>query len=227
MKEKALILFFKYPEEGAVKTRIAKDLGEAFTLELYRRFIDDMIQTGKKIDGDIFIVYSLADEANDSNNYLWQKQYRCLRQKGEDMGDRMHNAFQEFASQGYGKLALIGSDAPDLPAEYIEEAFFRLDANDVVLGPSADGGYYLIALRDDTINRVIFDGVPWSTPRVLDETLRIVRRKNITCHLLPEWYDIDEVDDLRYFYDRNKKSGEALRTLRFLSRNKAGWQAKF
>lgn len=225
MKGKALILFFKYPEKGTVKTRIAKDLCDDFTLELYNYFIADLVKTSDKIDCDIFIVYSVTNEENDKN-CLWQKEYRCLLQKGADLGIRMFNAFQDVSSEGYGKLLLIGSDTPDLPAAYINEAFLKLNIYDLVLGPSADGGYYLIAMHDDTLDRAIFDGMPWSTPLVLNETLKVAGSRNIACHLLPEWHDIDEVNDLRHFYDRNKQNHGTSYTMEFLSRNEVVWYKK-
>ena len=102
----------------------------------------------------------------------------------------------------------------------IDEAFYRLDEYDIVLGPSDDGGYYLIALRQDTIDYAIFNNIPWSTSRVLRETTKIIRQKGMTCYLLPQWDDIDEVNDLRRFYDHHKGKGETSRTMAFLSRNR-------
>lgn len=218
MKEKALILFLKYPEKGVVKTRLANELGDDFTLELYKHFIADILNTGKKIAADIFIIYSAIDGTK-SEDFFWREEYPCLPQKGADLGIRMYNAFQEVGAQGYRKLALIGSDTPDLPATYIYEAFFRLDECDIVLGPSVDGGYFLIALRQDTINDAVFNNIPWSTSQVLRETTKIIRQKGMTCHLLPEWEDIDEVDDLRRFYECYKKEKETYHTMALLSQN--------
>ena len=219
MKEKALILFFKSPEKGVVKTRLAKALGDEFTLELYQCFIADILNTGNKIDADIFILYSITDETR-NKDFFWRKEYTCFPQRGTDLGIRMYNAFQEIGTRGYRKLTLIGSDTPDLPAIYIDEAFYRLDGYDLVLGPSVDGGYFLIALRQDTINEAVFNNIPWSTSKVLRETEKVIRQKEMTCHLLPQWDDIDDIDDLRHFYNHHKRKGETSRTMAFLSRNR-------
>ena len=222
MKEKVVILFLKSPEKGVVKTRLAKALGEDLTLELYQCFIADILKTGKKIAADIFIIYSAINGVNGEGFYL-DNEYPCLPQKGVDLGIRMYNAFQAVSAQGYKKIVLIGSDTPDLPAAYIDEAFFRLDKYDVVLGPSDDGGYYLIALRQDTINDAIFNDLPWSTSQVFSKTMKIVGQRGMAHYTLPKWDDIDEIDDLRRFYDHHKRKGETSRTMAFLSKIEKLW----
>ncbi len=218
MKEKALILFLKYPEKGAVKTRIAKALGDDFTLKLYTCFVADILEISRNIDADTFILYSLTDNAK-NKGWFGKAGHVCLPQKGADIGRRMHNAFRDICSQGYQKVVLIGSDVPDLPASYIEKAFQGLTDHELVLGPSIDGGYYLIALRDDTVAYGIFNDVPWSTSQVLQRTLENIHQLNITYSMLPSWSDIDEVDDLRRFYGVHKKKRGTSHTMELLYRN--------
>jgi hypothetical protein len=178
VNEKALILFLKYPEKGNVKTRIAKALGDDFTLKLYSCFVADILEICKGIDADTFILYSLTDNTK-NKDWFGKAGYVCLLQKGADIGRRMYNAFRDICSQGYQKVVLIGSDVPDLPASYIEKAFQCLADHELVLGPSVDGGYYLIALRDDTVDYRIFHAVPWSTSQVLQRTLENIHQLNI------------------------------------------------
>ena len=217
MKGKALILFSKYPEKGAVKTRLAHDIGDNFTFELYKCFLADILETSKMIDAEIFII-TTAPDSKKSENYCWGEEYTCLLQKGADIGTRMYNAFCEVFGQGYRKLVLIGSDIPDLPATYIDEAFQQLDEYDMVIGPSVDGGYYLIALRNDTVDYKIFSDISWSTSLVLDQTRDHAKQLSMTCCFLPTWSDIDVADDLRRFYGRHKMKGGTSHTMAFLSR---------
>jgi rSAM/selenodomain-associated transferase 1 len=218
MKGKALILFSKYPEKGAVKTRLAKDLGDNFTLELYKCFLADILETSKRVDAEIFIITTPPDSKK-SENCCWGEGYTCLLQKGADIGTRMYNAFCEVCGQGYSKIVLIGGDIPDLHSTYIDEAFQQLDEYDMVIGPSVDGGYYLIALRNDTIDYKIFSVISWSTSLVLGQTLDNAKQISMTCYFLPKLSDIDAVDDLKRFYGRRHKTkGATSHTMAFLSR---------
>ncbi len=217
MKEKALIFFLKYPEKGVVKTRLAKDTGDNFTLELYKCFIADIMETIKMIDADIFIAATAPDNKN-SKDYRWEAEYPCFLQQGADLGERMYHAFCGVRRRGYGKLVLIGSDTPDLPATYIDKAFQMLNKYEMMLGPSADGGYYLIALRKDTIDYEIFSDVSWGTSLVFGQTLERAEKAGSACGLLPVLNDIDLIDDLRRFYKCYKREGMTSRTMAFLSR---------
>ncbi len=217
MKEKALILFLKYPEKGVVKTRLAKDTGDNFTLELYKCFIADIMETIKMIDADIFIAATAPDNKN-SEDYRWETEYPCFLQQGADLGERMYHAFCNVRRRGYGKLVLIGSDTPDLPAMYIAKAFQMLDEYEMVLGPSADGGYYLIALRWNTVYDKLFSNILWGTSLVFGQTLERAKKTGSAYGLLPVLNDIDLIDDLRRFYKRYKREGMTSRTMAFLSR---------
>jgi rSAM/selenodomain-associated transferase 1 len=217
MKEKALILFLKYPEKGVVKTRLAKDTGDNFTLELYKCFIADILKTIKMIDADIFISSTAPDNKN-SEYYRCEVEYSCFLQQGVDLGERMYHAFCDVRRRGYGKLVLIGSDTPDLPATYIDKAFQMLNKYEIVLGPSADGGYYLIALRKNTVYEENFSNISWGTSLVFEQTLERAKKRGSACGLLPVMNDIDLIDDLRRFYKRYKMEGMTSRTMAFLSR---------
>lgn len=218
MNEKALALFLKYPEKGAVKTRIAKALGDDFTLKLYTCFVADVLEISSSIAADTVMLYSLTDNAKNKDCFAEEK-HVCLPQQGADLGRRMHNAFRDICRQGYKKVVLIGSDVPDLPPAYIEKAFQGLADHELVLGPSIDGGYYLIALRAATVDYGIFREVPWSTSQVLQQTLENIHQLNITYSMLPWWSDIDEVNDLRRFYNIHKKDRDTSHTMELLYRN--------
>ena len=108
----------------------------------------------------------------------------------------MANAIRDTLSIGYQKVVIIGSDSPDLPPEYIQEGFRRLDSSDMVIGPSTDGGYYLIGGRKEL---PLFDGIPWSSNKVFEMTLKKARGYGLTLSVLNQWYDIDTWEDLLRF----------------------------
>jgi rSAM/selenodomain-associated transferase 1 len=127
-----------------------------------------------------------------------------LPQEGADLGERMANAFDFSFAAGYGPVLLRGSDTPDLPASIIYEAQEALarEKADLVLGPAADGGYYLIGLSQPAPR--LFEDIAWSTPGVLDATLQLATGMGLTVHLLPGWRDIDTPEDLLAFLQRSR-----------------------
>ncbi len=119
-----------------------------------------------------------------------------LPQVGAGLGERLANAFAQLFSRGYTTLAVIGTDSPDLPLAYMDEAFARLESGEeeVLFGPTEDGGYYLVALRCS--HPELFQGVPWSTDKVLEVSLQRAAEAGLRAGLLPHWYDVDEPSDL-------------------------------
>ncbi len=114
------------------------------------------------------------------------------------LGERMKNGFLEAFNMGAKRVVLIGSDIPDLSLELTEEAFTSLEENDVVLGPSYDGGYYLIGFTHHTFSPHVFEGIPWSTETVFEKTLRILNQAGQRIHILKHLRDIDTVEDLKH-----------------------------
>ncbi len=105
----------------------------------------------------------------------------------------------EAYTMGFKRVVLIGSDIPDLPLEFIEEAFTSLNEKDAVIGPSLDGGYYLIGFKDKTFSSQVFKGISWSTERVFEQTTKILEREGLTVHFLKPLRDIDTIEDLGHF----------------------------
>jgi rSAM/selenodomain-associated transferase 1 len=116
-------------------------------------------------------------------------------QEGDDLGDKMYNAITKAAGVGYEEICLIGSDNMEISPSVILEGFESLGNSDIVIGPSRDGGYYLIGMKKPHAN--IFHISGWSTSTVLEETLSKAKMLNLTCHLLEELNDIDELEDIR------------------------------
>ncbi len=195
---KAIILFARDPVAGKVKTRLAPFLNQDSILELYTRFLKDSID---KICGvktaDPFIGVAPSDSSGYFSQEIKNQETppEVFLQEGEDLGERMFNAFQARFDEGYERVVIIGSDSPSLPVAYIETA---LDSEkDLVVGPSTDGGYYLIGMYLKPVN-VFADGIEWGSEKVLQQTLDRVKKYKCSLELLPPWYDVDREEDLKF-----------------------------
>lgn len=134
------------------------------------------------------------------------------RQEGRDLGERLYNGLR-WAADDADHVAAVGSDHPDLDSVRVEEAFAALDAGrEAVLGPAADGGYYLIALRREALHPRLFEGIAWSAPSVLATTLSRLGELGLDAAFLPEAHDLDTVADLARFRERLERRAE-LRSL--------------
>jgi len=120
---------------------------------------------------------------------------RIFVQEGKELGDKMRRAIQDRFAEGYERVVIIGSDSPSLPVSYIERAL--ASDKDMVLGPSTDGGYYLIGMKGALTE--VFEGVTWGTEKVLQETCDHLVQNGVPLELLPVWYDIDSPEDLKFF----------------------------
>ncbi len=195
--KKALIIFTRNPELGKCKTRLAKTIGDENALEIYKFLLKHTADISKNISADKYVFYSENIKKED----LWEPSiFRKKLQKGTDLGERMHHAFQELFEMGYEKVAIIGSDLLDLDAELVNNAFAQLDFHDLVIGPAKDGGYYLLAMKN--LYDKIFSNKDWGTSSVLKNTLNDLQNSNV--HLLKELNDIDTFEDITH-YEQLKK----------------------
>lgn len=188
------MVFCKYPEPGAVKTRLARGLGAQKACALYRAFVRDVLEALENAGAEIRL---FADPNRRLDEYLaWlEKKYEIRRQRGQDLGQRMANAFAQTFREGRGRALLVGTDIPQLPPWYARAAWRELEDKDMVLGPALDGGYYLMGLRRQAFDPGLFRGVSWSTRHVLRQTLDRLRRGRRHV-LLPRLRDCDTSEDL-------------------------------
>lgn len=204
-----IIMFVKEPTLGTVKTRLAEKTSEVFALDFYKKCVQDLLHT----IGDFeFVLYSYP-------NVNFYEQNDVYKQDGTTLGDKMYNAFEEQFARGYDNIVLIGSDTPHLPKTYLTQSFEALQQFKTVIGPSEDGGYYLIGLQKEALNKKLFEDIPWSSPMVLDQTLRKLNKKEL--YLLEYLNDIDTLEDLKAFYFQYKNH-ESLQTVEFLKANGYG-----
>lgn len=196
----AFVIFAKAPEPGNVKTRLQPHLAQEESAELYRNFILDTVTTSQKLDNtDVYMACLPTKEHPAFADLAAGRNITLLDQRGHDLGERMHNVLRFFISRGYKKAVIVGADSPSLPVDYIEMAYKDLDNKHLVVGPSYDGGYYLLGAAG--ISPDIFDQVPWSTMNVFNITLRKARAQKLEYAVLPYWYDVDTVRDVHHLYD--------------------------
>mgnify|MGYP002641613751 CR=1 FL=1 len=185
----SVVLFVKKPQAGKVKTRLQSHCSAEQAAQLYRAFLLDSAETLAASTADKKIIaYAPADAENALRELLSPcGNFEYIAQPSGDLGKRLRELVQRVFADGADKVVVLGSDSPSMPVEYIDRALALLEQVDVVLGPSTDGGYYLLGQRRGE-NR-LFCGIQWSTGVVLEETLDRLDGQSLA--LLPPWYDVD------------------------------------
>lgn len=188
--ENLLLIFTKNPVPGKVKTRLAKDLGNEKALEVYNFLLDHSAKFTASVKATKQVYYS--DVVNKSD--IWDNEiYFKKEQSGNDLGERMLNAFQNGFQDNYKKVIIIGSDMYDIDTKDIDNAFQELENHEYVIGPALDGGYYLFGMK--SLNSEVFKNKEWGTSNVLKETLNDLKDKDV--RLLETRNDIDLLDDIK------------------------------
>jgi uncharacterized protein len=194
MKPVAIAIMAKAPQAGEVKTRLCPPLSRADAAELYRRFLLDKIEQVMTLKAaSLAIAYTPAEARAFFEEVA--PGFVLVQQRGADLGDRLAGSLGELLRGHRGAIA-IDSDTPTLPVAFLQQAvdLIATPGVDVVLGPTEDGGYYLIGLR--AIHRELFESMAWSTNAVLPETIRRADAKGLRVTCLSPWYDIDTPEDL-------------------------------
>jgi rSAM/selenodomain-associated transferase 1 len=189
--KQCLGLFAKDPRYGNAKSRLGPVYDSNFRRGLAESFLKDAFQIADPLGNiDKILNFSPPHSANRMSQYLLPG-WTLLAQEGEDLGRRMEFFFHWAFQNGYRQAVLIGTDFPTLPTSFLKQAFDLLQTQSSVLGPSTDGGYYLIGLSKPYPE--IFRDIEWSSSRVLRQTIARLKEEP---GLLPPWYDIDFPDDL-------------------------------
>jgi len=187
-------IFVKQPTAGRVKTRLARDIGAENAAALYEAFIKDVTQRFAATADQRSLCYAPA-EATPYFEQLAGADYQLWQQPEGDLGARLHGFFAENLVAAQDLVVVIGSDSPTLPVEFIERSFELLNDAECVVGPAADGGYYLIGMRGRLLP--IFAEIAWSGATVLDQTVSRIVDAGAALAMLPVWYDVDTAEDLR------------------------------
>jgi rSAM/selenodomain-associated transferase 1 len=191
----AVAIMAKAPRPGTVKTRLCPPLLPTEAAALYRCFLLDKITAvGALADTQPVVAYTPDDARAEFDGLA--PGFSLMAQRGRDLGARLHSTLASLLAAGHTGAIAVDSDTPTLPGAFLQQAVQCLSrpGPDVVLGPTEDGGYYLIGVR--RAHRELFDGVPWSTSDVLDVTLRRAAKAGLRAACLPSWFDVDTPDDL-------------------------------
>lgn len=173
-----------------MKTRLQPRVSAEAALRLHQAFVRDTAALAQRSGADRITIAFGGDPATE----LVPPAAHVAIQSGADLGERIANATREAFQQGSRALVLIGTDSPDVPERLLREAFDRLESVDVVLGPAADGGYYLIGLSEAHLG--LFDHIEWGGEAVLAQTRARARELALRWHELEPWFDVDRPEDL-------------------------------
>jgi len=205
MKNSAIAIFCKLPIPGDVKTRLAAETSDKFAKDVYslllNRLLIDLYEYSQKSGVDLYY-FVTKDRREDFKNYLNSIFLKSIDsnsiklQKGDNIGNRMLNAFGDLFSLGYKNMVLVGSDIVGNMVTNLDKAFFYLTKYDYVIGPAFDGGFYLIG-ASNVFDGSLFDGIQWSTDKVFQRLLNNLQGKKYTFGLLDKMLDIDNFEDLK------------------------------
>ncbi len=204
----AVGLFAKWPDPGRVKTRLARETSPEFAAAIARAFLLDTLELLRDLAGcDLFVAYDPPDSQQKFAELVEGRAQQILleAQSAGDLGTRLETFCQRRFDDGYESAILIGSDSPNLPAKFLRDAIQMLQSNDAVVGPTSDGGYYLIGMRRTL---PIFAGIAWSTDRVFPQTIEHLIAANVPYAVLPQWYDVDTLADLRFLETQRAANGD-------------------
>jgi rSAM/selenodomain-associated transferase 1 len=185
-----LIIFVKNPKLGKVKTRLAAGIGDEKALEIYLKLLEITRKEALRTNCVRNVFYSDEIESD-----CWDDDhFNKFVQQGNDLGDRMKNAFEQVFALGAEKAVIIGSDCPEIRTEILEASFTELDKNDVCIGSAKDGGYYLLGMKK--LHPFLFEEKEWSTDSVFNDTIAQLTEHRLRFGELVQLSDLDTADDL-------------------------------
>ncbi len=204
-EKNALIIFVRYPVIGKVKTRLASSVSKEFALGFYKECSRHLFTEIVRNQKDFYTSFLFCSEKDELNKMMdWAGSgFEYYYQEGSDLGKRMSNAFKKVFTLGAKKAVIIGTDVPDISKKLIADSFMLLDEKDFVIGPSTDGGYYLLGMKN--LNCNLFSDIIWSTETVLDQTISRIDENNCSFVKLEQLYDIDDERSLKLWMKEHSK----------------------
>jgi rSAM/selenodomain-associated transferase 1 len=216
---RALMVMAKEPLVGRTETRLSPPLSGQQATDLYRCLLLDTLELMTRVEGVQPIIAYLPSDAEPFFRRFAPPGFDFVPQLGDDLGERLDNVLTRCLQMGCHQAVVMDSDSPTLPVAYLKQAFRQLDdpTVDVVLGPSDDGGYYLIGLKSPC--PALFRGIVMSTPTVMEETLGRAQEQGLRVACLPRWYDVDTSEELERLIEepRSRPDHLAPHTRAFLS----------
>lgn len=189
----AVVLFAKHPSPGGVKTRLVPPLTPEQAAELYEAMLFDTLEWARALT-DLDLVLAYTPEIQRGYFEPIAEDFTLLAQRGEGLAERMAAAFEDLFKAGHPAVIAVGTDHPHLDPLRVREAVERLADADLVLGPTPDGGYYLVGLRRP--HRDLFVGLPMSEANLYEATIQVAEAKGLKVAALKEEYDLDYAADL-------------------------------
>lgn len=219
----ALVVSACVPVPELFKSSLRSHLTTSQSTALYRRFLLDILETTKDVEGmDFFLAYSPRGSRKKLSG-LVPDQFTLICVEGRETGDRLSGIFRRLRAAGYERIVVLCTNHPDLPACMLHQAVSALERKkvDMVFGPNERGRYYLLGLKDD--HPLLFSDIDWESDTVERELAQWARSRRLHIHQLPHWYDINTVDDLRrhlnyYRLRRDSSKGFDTRTGRYLKK---------
>ena len=204
MEKICVIVMMKYPLIGTVKTRLAHVIGEKNAYRLYLKFLKDTLTNIISDDHDVIlsILGQRVDISILDGLGNWDL---IIEQFGEDLGQRQFHSLRKTFQMGYDISMVITGDCPEISRSNISDAVKALGYNDTVMGPCPDGGYYLFGTRKDKLTPEIFENIPWDSNTVSDDLRSNLEELGLSLATIGELNDIDDMDDLRSFYEMRSK----------------------
>jgi rSAM/selenodomain-associated transferase 1 len=192
-----LLVFARHPEEGRVKTRLARGIGKRRAWKVYRSLLRLTLYLARaqQAAGRGVRIWITPACRLARFRRVWGRRFVCHAQRGGDLGARLRKAFDRAWREGASRVVVIGSDCPGLTPGLLGAAFRALGRSDAVIGPARDGGYYLLGLSRPAPE--VFERIPWGTDRVFQKTLGRLRRHGLACRTLRKLVDVDTARDLR------------------------------
>lgn len=222
---KRLLIFAKAPVIGLVKTRLAESIGDMAALKVYRWCVETTLKRLANLSDEI-IIYVDSKHHLDLFKHWVGPQWKLALQQGEDLGERLAQASQEIFDEGCDRIIFIGTDSPWIAEDDIKNAFLKLDSSDIVIGPTDDGGYYLVGLSKPHAS--IFNNVTWGSSDVFEQTVENAKSQGLIPAVLDRDYDIDRVDDFERLFNDQRLINETaqLEQFRLLQGGKRNpWQS--
>jgi len=189
------VVFAKAPVAGKVKTRLGAVIGMEQAATGHAAFIKDLLATLSRLDARVVLAVGAPEDVQHPA-FSGLEGVEVVVQPQGSLGDRLNEVIAARFYAGAQQVLVVGTDSPTLGLDVFQDAFERLGRFDVVLGPSFDGGYYL--LGSSTHYPELFEDISWSTSKVALETLRAAQDLELKTTLLPFWYDIDTIEDLEF-----------------------------
>lgn len=216
-KKNAYVVFTREPVPGTTKTRLIPYYSAEKCAELHKCFLKDLSREVKRVDADIIVAYTGGEPVFLRKTFGSRAAY--IAQRGNDLGQKMENAFADAFALGYENVILTGTDIPELKADSVNSAFEMLDSCDIVLGPTSDGGYYLIGMS--SLHHEAFDVKLYGVSTVFEETTGSIRSSGFSVSIADEYSDIDDKEDIAGLMERVRgdRSVTGPDTRRFLMEN--------